>query len=68
MSTGPENIDGSSEWVEWQEHSLRRLSTNALQGLALSTQLLWIWLRRVVRAVAGAVVWLVWVVEQVRRV
>jgi hypothetical protein len=59
---------GRSRWVYWQEHSLRRLSTDALQRLALSTQLFWIGLWSVVRAMGGAVVWLVWVVEQVRRV
>ena len=51
-----------------RRHSLGRLSAYALQRLALATQLFWIWLWSVVRAVVGAVVWLVWVMEQVRRV
>jgi hypothetical protein len=53
---------------DWRAHSLGRLSADALQRLALPTQLFWIWLRWVVRAAVGAIVWLVWVVEQVRRV
>jgi hypothetical protein len=51
-----------------KSNSLGRLSTNALQRLALATQLFWIWLGSVVRAAVGAVVGLVRVVEQVRRV
>jgi hypothetical protein len=59
--------EGADGYIR-QEHSLRRLSADTLQGFALSTQLFWIGLWSVVRAVGGAVVWLVWVVEQVRRV
>jgi hypothetical protein len=54
--------------VQSDGDSLGRLSTDALQRLALPTQLFWIWLGRVVRAAVGAIVRLVWVVEQVRRV
>jgi hypothetical protein len=49
-------------------HSLVGLSTDALQRLPLSAQLLWIGLGHVVGAVGGAIVWLVLVSEQVRGV
>jgi hypothetical protein len=49
-------------------YSLIGLSTNALQVLSLSPQLLWIGLGHVVGAVGGAIVWLVLVSEKVRGV
>lgn len=64
-SRGHFDIQGRGEQLKRKEHSLRRLSTNALQCLPLPAQLLRIGLGHIMRAAGGAVVGLVRVVEQV---